>query len=204
MTAAATIRLATAADSQAVAAIYAPHVTASATSFEVEAPDGAEIAHRIEETQRTHAWLVWQDAGGIGGYAYGSKHRARAAYQWSAEVSVYVGERFRRRRIGQALYTSLFHVLAAQHFVTAYAGITLPNVASVALHESLGFVPVGVYRHIGFKMGAWHDVGWWQRPLQPRPSSPAPPRPIAELAAGELTALLATGVPVARPAADRV
>ena len=193
-----TIRLATEADAAAVADIYAPYVTASPVSFETDAPDGTEMARRIAEVQRTHAWLVFEEGGVVGGYAYGSKHRLRAAYQWSAEVSVYVAEPFRRRRIAQALYTSLFRLLAAQHFVNAYAGITLPNAASVALHESVGFIPVGIYRNIGYKMGAWHDVGWWQLALQPHPAAPSAPRPLATIEPRQCEELLATGMAMVR------
>jgi phosphinothricin acetyltransferase len=201
----ATIRLASSVDAEAMARIYAPHVAGSATSFETEVPDGPELARRIADAFAAHAWLAFEEDGRVAGYAYGSKHRVRAAYQWSTEVSVYVAESHRRRRIGQALYTSLFRILAAQGYVNAYAGITLPNEASVALHESVGFQPVGVYRRIGYKLGAWHDVGWWQLALQPHPSAPAPPRRLTALAAdGVLDVLLPAGLPLVRPVADAV
>jgi phosphinothricin acetyltransferase len=201
----ASIRLATGADAAAFARIYAPHVVASPASFEVEPPDATEMARRIADNLATHAWLAFEQDGAVGGYAYGGKHRARSAYQWSTEVSVYVAETFRRRHIGQALYTSLFRVLAAQGYVNAFAGITLPNAASVALHESVGFAPIGVYKQIGYKLGQWHDVGWWQLALQPRPATPAMLRPVRELADdGVLEALLATGLPLVRGAAEAV
>jgi phosphinothricin acetyltransferase len=201
----ATIRLATTADAETIARIYGPHVAESPTSFEAEAPDAPEMARRIADTLATHAWLAFEEDGRVGGYAYGSKHRARAAYQWSAEVSVYVDETCRRRRIGQALYTSLFRILAAQGYVNAYAGITLPNEASVALHESVGFVPVGVYRQIGYKRGRWHDVGWWQLALQPHPAMPPALRPVSAIAGdGLLDSLLETGLRLVRPSAEAV
>ena len=112
------------------------------------------------------------------GFAYGSPHRERAAYRWSAEVSVYVDSRNHRRGIGRALYEALFDMLRAQRLLIACAGITLPNDASVALHESFGFAPVGVYRQIGYKSGAWHDVGWWQLALAARPDAGPPPEPL--------------------------
>jgi len=198
------IRLATDDDAAAIAAIYSPHVAGSPTSFEIDVPTHEDMRMRIAETLRTHPWLVYEEEGTVGGYAYATKHRARAAYQWSVETSVYVDERFRRRRIGQALYVSLFRVLHTQGFVNAYAGITLPNAASVGLHESVGFTAVGVYRHIGYKLGAWHDVGWWQRALRERPSAPAAPLPLGEIAArSDLGAIVSVGLSTVRPRASR-
>jgi phosphinothricin acetyltransferase len=174
------IRLARADDAVPVAAIYAPFVTATATSFEYSPPDAAEMASRIASTLAYAPYLVQETAGDVFGFAYASKHRERAAYQWSVDVSVYIHERARRRGVGRALYTSLFALLRLQGFYTAHAGITLPNPASVGLHEALGFRPVGVYRSVGFKRGGWHDVGWWQLPLRERTGTPHPPRSLAE------------------------
>jgi phosphinothricin acetyltransferase len=195
------IRLAAAADAAAIASIYAPYVAETPASFEIEPPTDSEIAQRVKDTLSSHAWVVYDEGGVVGGYAYATKHRARSAYQWSTEVSVYVAESFRRRRVGQALYTSLFAVLAAQGFVNAYAGITLPNAASVGLHESLGFEPIGVYRRIGFKLGAWHDVGWWQLALAPYGAAPDPPRPLEDMNAPQLAESLERGLPLVRPPA---
>ena len=170
----AVIRLATADDAARVADIYAPVVRDTAVSFETVAPTAREIAERIESVSAYAPWLVLVEGPDVLGYAYASQHRARAAYAWSVDVSVYVHADHRARGVGSALYTSLFAALAVQGFCVAHAGITLPNAASVALHESLGFEPVGVYRDVGFKLGAWHDVGWWRRPLRERPASPDP------------------------------
>ena len=178
-----TIRLARSEDAAAIGAIYAPFVTDTSTSFELTAPTVGEVASRVESTLSYAPWLVWEEDGDVLGFAYASKHRERAAYRWSVDVSVYVHGKARRRGLGRALYTSLFALLRLQGFYAAHAGITLPNPASVGLHESLGFRPVGVYRKVGFKMGAWHDVGWWQLPLRERLDSgpePAPPRSVAE------------------------
>jgi phosphinothricin acetyltransferase len=166
------IRIAAPADAAGVLAIYAPSVSDSATSFETAVPDAAEIQRRIETLVERFPWLVFECGGRILGYAYASPHRTRAAYQWSAEVSVYVDEAFRRRGVGRALYTALLELLRRQRFVNAYAGITLPNPSSVGLHESFGFVPVGVFRGIGFKFDEWHDVMWLHLRLQDgRPAS---------------------------------
>lgn len=168
-------------DAAACAAIYAAHVEGSPVSFEEDPPDAVEIARRIERTVATHPWLVAERDGEVVGYAYACPHRARAAYRWAADISVYVAAGQRRRNFGRALYTELLRRLSQQRFQIACAGITLPNEASVALHESLGFVAVGVYRRIGWKAGDWRDVGWWQLELEPaaegRPAEPLPPEP---------------------------
>jgi phosphinothricin acetyltransferase len=175
------IRLAVDRDAGAIADIYAPFVESSAISFETEVPSAEEIRRRVQETTATYPWLVCVCGDTVAGYAYATKHRVRAAYQWSVETSVYVQGSFRRAGVGRGLYTSLFSILAAQGFVNAYAGITLPNDSSVALHEAVGFRPVGVYRKIGYKTGAWHDVGWWHIAVQPLPSSPAAPVLLADV-----------------------
>jgi phosphinothricin acetyltransferase len=144
-------------------------------------------------------WLVCDRGGQVLGYVYGSTHRPRAAYRWSVEVTAYIRDGQRRNGIGRGLYTSLFRLLALQGFYNAYAGITLPNPASVGLHEALGFQAIGVYEAIGFKRGNWHDVGWWQLELQPRSASPAEPRDLHQVrAAKEWGAALAAGLPLLR------
>jgi phosphinothricin acetyltransferase len=154
-------------DARAIRDIYAPFVTGSATSFEFEPPDAAAMERRILELGERFPWLVYAAGGEVLGYAYASPHRAaRKAYQWCVESSVYVHAQVRKRGVGRALYASLFEVLRRQGFVNVYAGITLPNPASVRLHESMGFAPIGVYPRIGFKFGKWHDVVWLQLRLQ--------------------------------------
>jgi len=162
-------------DAAAIAAIYAPYVESSATSFETETPPAEEILRRVRETTVMYPWLVCVCDGVVAGYAYATRHRVRAAYQWCVEPSVYVHESFHRGGVGRGLYTSLFAILAAQGFVNAYAGITLPNARIVALHESMGFLPVGIYRSIGYKMREWHDVGWWHLLLRSHPAVPEAP-----------------------------
>jgi phosphinothricin acetyltransferase len=174
------IRLATPEDGDALADIYRPAVTDSVISFELEAPDGEEMGRRVAKILARTPWLVCERDGAVLGYAYASPHRDRAAYQWSVDVSAYVHPDARRLGVGRALYTSLFAALAVQGFRNAYAGIALPNEASVALHTAVGFTPVGVYRGVGYKHGAWHDVAWFERPLAPRDADPSPPRPLPE------------------------
>lgn len=165
-------------DAPAVQAIYAPVVRDTSISFEWEPPTVEEICNRIVATTASLPWLVGvDDAGEVLGYVYAGKHRERAAYQWSVDVTAYVDAGHRGRGVGKALYGRLFELLAMAGYCQAFAGIALPNAASIALHESIGFEAIGVYRNVGFKHGAWHDVGWWQKELQ-RPRDPqAPWRP---------------------------
>jgi len=160
------LRLARTADAEAIAAIYRPIVETTAISFETEPPTADEMAQRIRQRLVYWPWLVCDRGGDVLGYAYGSRFRDRAAYQWSVEVTVYVNPRAHRSGVGRALYTSLFRLLALQGFYNAYAGITLPNEASVGLHEAMGFLPAGVYRNVGFKFDLWHDVSWWSLELK--------------------------------------
>ncbi len=178
-----TMRIARVEDAAGIAAIYDPIVAMSPISFEVEPPGESGMRERIEETLAFYPWLVDDREGVVAGYAYAARHSSRSGYAWAVSTSVYVHPFFHRRGIGRALYRWLFEILVAQGFVTAYAGITLPNAGSVGLHEAVGFTPVGVYRTAGFKMGAWYDVGWWQRPLQAAPRVPAPPRAFRDAAA---------------------
>lgn len=149
------------ADAAAVATVYAPYVRDTAISFEEEPPDPAEMARRMRHTTAVHPWLVAQDGDAVVGYAYAAAHRERAAYRWAADVSVYVASTAQRRGVGRALYTALLGDLRGRGIRTVWAGTTLPNAPSVALHEAMGFRPVGVYRAVGWKHGTWHDVGWW-------------------------------------------
>lgn len=159
------VRAATADDANACAAIYQPFVTDTWVSFEQTAPGASEMAARIATYGSTHGWLVAEADGMVAGYAYGSPHRTREAYQTSCDVAVYVDPKFARQGVGRSLYSALLPQLATRGFHAAYAGIALPNDGSIALHEAMGFAPVGIYREVGWKMGGWRDVGWWQRLL---------------------------------------
>lgn len=174
------IRLATPEDAEQIQAIYAPIVLETAISFEFEPPSVDEIRRRITKTLERLPWIVCEDGGAIRGYAYAAAHRERAAYQWSVDVSVYVGSSSRRSGVGRALYTELLELLRRQGFVNAYAGITLPNPASVRLHQSLGFQPVGTYHSVGWKFGRWHDVEWFELPLRAHDPEPPPPRMMSD------------------------
>jgi phosphinothricin acetyltransferase len=159
------IRDATEADAEACAAVYAPYVRDTAISFELVPPSTDEMSQRIAAALRSHAWLVLEEQGRVIGYAYGGPYKAREAYRWSCEVSVYLEQGRHGRGAGRLLYEALFSRLSDRGFRTAVAGMTLPNNASEALHRSLGFEPVGTYRRIGYKFGRWRDVAWTQRSL---------------------------------------
>ena len=184
-------RLATAEDASAIAAIYAPYVRDTIISFETEAPDATEFAARIARIGRQYPWLVASVDGRIIGYAYACENRSRLAYRWSVDAAVYLDASAQRKGIGSALYRRLFALLRAQGYVNAFAGISLPNAASVALHEAMGFTLIGIYRNVGYKLGAWRDVGWWQLALCDPPQPAIEPLATAELEDAVVEAVLA-------------
>ena len=162
------IRVATADDAAAIAAIHAPIVRDTTISFELQPLSVEQMRARIVSTLRTLPWLVSLDeAGTVNGYVSAGKHRDPGAYQGSVNTSVYVRGDSRGQGVGRRLYRGLFDELLRLGYYRAFAGIALPNDASVALHESIGFEPIGVYRAVGYKFGAWRDVGWWQKALRP-------------------------------------
>ena len=159
------IRSADPEDADQIAAIYRPIVLDTPISFEVSPPTSQEMASRIERIQKDHAWLVATEGSVVTGYAYGSVHRARPAYQSSVEVSAYVAANYQGQGIARSLYEALFEQLSELGFHQAFAGIALPNQASIALHQSVGFTPIGVFKEVGRKFDHWHDVSWWQRAI---------------------------------------
>lgn len=160
-----TTRPATQSDAAACLSIYAPCVESTTVSFETVVPTLDEFAARIEKVQAGWCWLVAENDGEILGYAYGSVHRERPAYQWSTEVSAYVNPAFRRQGVATTLHAKLLSRLAELDYHQAFAGIALPNVNSIAMHKSLGFTDIGVFKSVGRKFDAWHDVAWLQRTL---------------------------------------
>lgn len=176
-----TLRLATPDDAAAIRRIYAPYVTETAITFETDPPSVAVCRERVAETLPDYPWLVCERDGDVVGYASAGPIRAYDAFEWAVESSVYVAESARSSGIGSALYEALLALLERQGYVVVYAVVTLPNEASVALHESLGFEHEGTFSGMGYKHGAWHDVGWWSRTLGERPADPDPPRPLTAL-----------------------
>jgi len=168
------IRAADVADAAAIAAVYRPYVTDSVASFETVPPDAAELARRIAAAPRL-PWFVAVRDGAVVGYTYAAVHHPRPAYRWSVNCSVYLAADERGTGTGRALYERLLAELHDLGYVTAFAGIALPNPGSVGLHTALGFTPVGVHRAAGFKAGRWRDVGWWQLALREPPAEPGEP-----------------------------
>ncbi len=176
-----TIRFATPDDAPAILAIYAPYILNTTITFEYEVPAVAEFAARIQTIQRQLPYLVAELNGQMLGYAYASKHRDRPAYQWSVETSVYIHPDAHRQGIARHLYTLLFEFLRRQGYYNAYAGITSPNLKSETFHQSMGFEYIGTYANIGYKMGDWHNVSWYQLALQSHQINPANPLPVSQL-----------------------
>lgn len=172
------VRPAEAADAGALAEIYAPSVLQRPTSFELRAPDAAEMATRLARVTAAWPWLVAEEGGVVLGYCYASAFAEREAYRWSVTTTAYVRDGHHRRGIGRAMYARLLDALRRQGAVRAFAGITLPNDSSVGLHRAVGFEPVGLYPQAGFKLGRWWDVAWYGLPLREVAPDEAP----AELA----------------------
>lgn len=185
------LRVACPDDASAIRAIYAPWVERTAISFETEVPDAATIAQRIGKVLPLHPWLLATVGGEVAGYAYASPHRDRAAYRWSVDVTAYVDGRHHRLGIAGRLYDALCTLLKMQHIANAFGLITLPNAASVALHESRGFVRCATETRVGYKFGAWHDVGMWQKQLASDGRAPVEPVPFGKLPAHSVTEVLA-------------
>ena len=175
------IRMATPEDAGAIADIYMLYVRDTAISFETVPPSAKEMRSRLTTTLAQLPWLVITDRERVKGYAYASPHRARDAYRWCIDVSLYLDRSLHRRGHGRRIYTALLNLLGAQGYINAYAAIALPNPASVGLHEAMGFTAVGVFHRVGFKNGTWWDVGWWHRLLADLPSRPKQPRPWSDL-----------------------
>jgi L-amino acid N-acyltransferase YncA len=186
------LRFAAPADAAQIAAVYSPFCLETAVSFETAAPDEGKMRERISALAERYPWLVAvSETGDVLGYAYAGKHRERAAYRWSVDFTAYLAPEAKRRGIGTALYRALMKICQSLGYYRAFAGITLPNEASVRLHEKIGFRAIGVYRRVGFKLGRWHDVGWWSLDLLPEEDEPREPRSIAEIgASGELEEIL--------------
>lgn len=171
-----TVRAATTADAAAIAGIYAPYVLETVISFEEIPPTAAEFEARMLATPRL-PWLVAVRDDAVVGYCHASLHKTRASYRWSADVSVYVAPSERGHGVGRLLYGELLPLVRSLGYVSVFAGIALPNDASVGLHEAFGLTPVGVYRNVGFKHHKWRDVGWWQLTFADPPDQPAEPKP---------------------------
>lgn len=177
----ATIRLALPADAKGILQIYAPYISETSYTFETEVPSPQAFEERIVSYLAYWPWLVCEHNGVITGYAYGSRYRERTGYQWCVETSVYVHDDFQRTGVGAALYMALFDILKKQGFYNVYAVINLPNDKSVDFHEKMGFTYFATYESVGYKLGKWKNVGWWQLVLNNFTQEPRPPVPFAAL-----------------------
>jgi phosphinothricin acetyltransferase len=176
------IRLATPQDAAEILAIYAPYITDTSFTFEAEVPSVSAFADRISSYLINYPWLVYEVDGHVAGYAYASRYRERIGYQWCVECSVYIHDNHHRKGVAKALYMALFRILKAQGYYNVYAVINLPNDRSVQLHEACGFRWFANYENVGYKLGKWKTVGWWQLPLQDNyPDSPPPPIRLSDM-----------------------
>jgi phosphinothricin acetyltransferase len=175
------IRVATKEDAGPILNIYAPYIENTSYTFETEVPSLKQFEDRINDYLRAYPWLVCEMDGLIAGYAYASKHRDRIAYQWSVECSVYVHDDFHRTGVAKALYSALIEILKSQYFRNLYAVINLPNDRSVAFHENMGFEYFATYKNVGYKLGKWKNVGWWQLQLNDYTLEPAAPTKFSDM-----------------------
>lgn len=162
-------------DTAQILEIYSPIVTHGSATFEEVVPTLADMQARIQKISAFFPWYVVMDGDRLLGYAYAGAHHERASYRWSVNVSVYLRPDMHRQGLGKLLYQTLFTQLRKQNFFRAYAGITMENKVSIAMHERLGFKPAALYQKVGYKLGRWHDVGWWELELQPVVSPPPEP-----------------------------
>lgn len=188
----ASIRLAAPADAAGILAIYAPYIENSSFTFETDTPSEEAFSERIVTYLQQWPWLVCEINGKIAGYAYGAKYRERTAYQWCVESSVYIHDDYQNSGVGKVLYTALFAILKRQGYRNVYAVINLPNDKSVAFHEKMGFTHFATFEKVGYKLGRWKNVGWWQLVLNDYGPEPAAPVKFADLDKTFLPPLLAT------------
>ena len=176
-----TIRIATTDDAESILKIYAPYIENTSYTFETDVPTIESFRERISSYLQNWPWLVCEIDGVIAGYAYGAKHRERVAYQWSVESSVYIHDDYQMMGVARALYTALINILKLQGFRNLYAVINLPNDKSVSFHEKLGFEYFATYKSVGYKLGRWKNVGWWQLQLNEYSMEPDPPLKFSKL-----------------------
>jgi phosphinothricin acetyltransferase len=176
-----TIRIAKQDDTASVLSIYAPYIQKTSFTFETEVPSIQEFQERINLYLNSWPWIVCDINGETAGYAYATKHRERTAYQWCAESSVYVHDDFLRNGVAKALYSALIEILKLQGYRNLYAVINLPNDKSVAFHEHIGFTYFATYENVGYKLGKWKNVGWWQLQLNEYTTEPSAPIKFSEM-----------------------
>lgn len=162
-------------DAAAMLEIYSPFILNSGITQEITVPSIEEFQKRISETLELRPWIVCEINGDVAGYAYAGKYRDRKGYQWCTEPSVYISEKYLRNNIAHSLYTALFEILEILGYINAYAVITLPNDRSISFHEKFGFEYLTTYKNVGYKLGQWHDVGWWSYTIKAHNDNPSEP-----------------------------
>lgn len=182
-------RLASEDDAAQLLDVYAPYVQNIAISFEYEVPTLQEFTERIRAVTQNYPYLICEIGGRIAGYAYAQRQKVRAAYGWNAELSVYLRPEYVRRGIGRAFYTALLDILHMQGVENVYGCVTVPNAGSERLHEAMGFRRISVFYRTGYKLGAWHDVAWFEKRIG-EAECPAGFVPVSKLNAAELAAVL--------------
>lgn len=176
-------------DAPSLRNIYAEYIN-TPVSFEYNLPSESEFAGRMAGIIGEYPYLICQICGETAGYAYAHRHMEREAYQWNAELSIYLGRNYVSRGIGALLYSILMDILSAQGVKNVYGCVTLPNFKSERLHQSLGFSRAGVFLKTGYKCGEWHDVCWFEKRLAPIEGPPGPVIPVSGLPEGLLSALI--------------
>jgi len=184
------IRTATLKDVDAILAIYAPYVEQTTFTFEYIVPSRQEFAARMENLMPRYPWLVLEEDGVVKGYAYGSPFNERAAYGWTADLSVYLDMNCRSRGYGRQLYESLMRLMQLQGVRNVYGIVTDPNPVSYQFHEKMGFEEKGHFEHIGFKHGKWLNVNFMAKDIAPAQGDPAPVIPFAQLPAQQVEEVL--------------
>lgn len=184
------LKLATPADSGPMLEIYTPYVLKTPVTFEIDVPTPAQFSERILKISATYPWVACEIDGRMAGYAYAAQHHERAAYQWSVNLSVYIEDRYQRKGLGRVLYSTLFDILGHLGYYTGLACITSPNPQSEKFHEAFGFKPVGIYHNVGFKLGEWHDVIWYELPLREPSKNPSRPLDIRSAGTEAINAIL--------------
>ena len=178
-------------DASRILAVYAPYIGRTAITFETEVPDGTAFAARVAGIAREFPYLLLEIDGELAGYAYAHRQAERAAYQWNAELSVYLDRSRTGQGLGRRLYTALMEMLRLQGIHTVYALVTVPNEKSEGLHGSMGFRHMGTQRSTGYKDGAWRDVAWFEKQIAPYDPDPAPLAPIGQVPLERLAEILA-------------
>ena len=168
-------------DTQEVLEIYAYYVRNTAITFDYDVPNTSEFIKKIATITRDYPWLVCVENEKIIGYAYGSIHRTKMAYQWSPESTIYLANGTYRKGLGRVLYETLFSLLKLQGYVNVYAGVTIPNINSEEFHKALGFNEIGVFHRAGYKLQKWHDTKWFELHLAEHVSHAEAPKKLKEV-----------------------